>query len=161
MSMSAFGQALHVGDKIDELLDGHRVVVAGHLRPTVSAEIPFVFILMVLDPPGHGGIRVDHRLDEILCGVHRPHPRESRPHIALFSFRCGKGLASNFMTLKTFKVGKDLASGVMISGRYGKTPPLGRRKTRLLLYCSTWLHVLLRRHHHRVMMMSTHLRGFI
>lgn len=161
MPMLSSGQALHVGHQIDELLDRHGVVVAGHLGCAISAEIPFLFSLVVLDPPSYGGIRVDDRLDEILRGVHRPHPREDRSHISLFGFRCGKVLTEHFMALEAFKVGEDLPPRVMISGRYGKSPPWGDCEARLLLHRLSLLQELRRRSHQPMTVMSTPLGRFI
>ncbi|CBE68529.1 protein of unknown function [Candidatus Methylomirabilis oxygeniifera] len=161
MPMPALGQTLQIGHEVNELLDGHGVVVAGHFRLAVRAEIPFVFGLVVCDPPGCRGIRIDDRLDEILSRMHRPHPREGRPHIALLGFGCGKVLTRHFMALEAFKVDKDLPSGVMISGRYGESPPWGGYETRLLWGRIFLLHGLLRGCDRRMMVMSALRRGLI
>ncbi|HWQ69619.1 MAG TPA: hypothetical protein VN494_06665 [Patescibacteria group bacterium] len=65
------------------------------------------------------------------------------------------------MAFEAFKVDKDLPSGVMISGRYGESPPWGSYETRLLLRRIFLLHDLLRGCDRRMMVMSTLLRGLI
>src|SRR5574337_1252458 len=114
---------------------------------------------MALDPPGHGGIRVDDHLGEILCRVHRPHPREDRSHIPLFGFGCGKIFPTHFMALEAFEVDKDLPPRVMISRRYGKSPPFWRLKLGSLPRRTPVSHHHLLVHHHLMIVVSTAIGG--
>src|SRR5437867_239193 len=110
-------EALEVGDEIDQLLHGHRVVEGRHLRRAVLRRVALARV-------DHLG-RVHDRLGEVLGVVHGAHHRQLGPHV--LPVLCGgERLPLDLVALVALELRERLPPLRGLALRQTERPALGR-----------------------------------